>query len=139
MTLTQQRPAGVGFSFRSGRLCLDFAATLMFREAASSQELLETPTDLADWAIAAGAAVRPIAWAARDLVDAMELREAIYRSVAARIGGRPPARADRAVLNKHGRVAPTALALRPDGTVARSGSMESVLASVCWDWRLATC
>ncbi len=58
------------------------------------------------------------------------LGEAIYRVAVARVTGHGAQSDDRAVLNRHGQLAPTAVTLSADGTVIRSGSMASVLASI---------
>ena len=64
------------FPFRSGRLCLDFAATLGSRGQLNLERLRE-PEDLERWLAQAGLGVAGPASAA-DLADAIRLREAIY-------------------------------------------------------------
>jgi hypothetical protein len=85
---TARRPAPSDFSFRSERLALDFAATLMYRNGPDSpSELLDSPVRLAQWVRQAGvlSIVRSVTSA--DLDAAIKLREAIYRAATARIGG----------------------------------------------------
>ncbi len=121
------------FSFRSDRLCLDFAATLMFRGTEAPQELLESPATLSAWALAGAVVSRPAACDGDDLAHAAELREAIYHLAITRITGRASASADLRVLNRHGRQAPVAVVLDSEGALTRSGSMAAVLASIARD------
>jgi predicted RNA-binding Zn ribbon-like protein len=122
-----------GFSFRSDRLCLDFAATLMFRDADQPQELLDSPARLSAWAQEGGIVSDPIASDAPDLSEATSLREAIYRTAVARISEHRPGRDDLVVLNRHGQVAPTTVALSNDATITRAGTMAAVLANIARD------
>lgn len=119
-----------GFSFRSGRLCLDFAATLMFRGTRQPRELLDSPATLDAWVLASGAVSLPTSCHRSELALASELREAIYRLCVTRIAGHQASRDDLAVLNRHGQHAPVALVLNPDQTLTRRGTMGAALASV---------
>lgn len=123
----------MGFSFRSDRLCLDFAATLMFRGSDHPLELVGSPAKLTAWALASGVVSGPAGCDAAHLGDATRLREAIYRAAVAGIAGHRAAPEDVDVLNRHGQLAPVAVALGRDGTVTRSGTMASVLASIARD------
>jgi predicted RNA-binding Zn ribbon-like protein len=131
--LSQGAAPDVSFSFRSDRLCLDFAATVMFRGSDHPQELLGSPAKLTAWTFASGVVSGPTGCDATDLGGATRLREAIYRSAVARIAGHRAAPEDVAVLNRYGQVAPVTVALGRDGTVIRSGTMTSVLASIARD------
>jgi predicted RNA-binding Zn ribbon-like protein len=131
--LSQGSGPGPSFSFRSDRLCLDFAATLMFRGHEQPLELLGSPAKLTAWTFASGVVSDAIGCDATDLADATRLREAIYRTAVARIAGRRAPSEDVAVVNRRGQVAPVAVTLSRDGTVARSGTMASVLASIARD------
>lgn len=133
MRISQQADAAASFSFRSDRLCLDFAATLMFRVTAEPAELLDSPATLSAWALAAGVVSDPTPCHPNELSDATGLREAIYRTAVALITGRQAVVDDLAILNRHGRLAPVAVALSPDGTITRSGPMAAVLASIARD------
>jgi len=121
------------FSFRSDRLCLDFAATLMFRDTDHPEELLDSPATFSAWALAGGVLSTPMLCDSTELSDTTALREAIYRLAIARIGGRSLPHADLAVLNRHGQLAPVTITLGPGGAVGRSGTMGSVLASIARD------
>lgn len=133
MIVTRDTSLEDRFSFRSDRLCLDFAATLMFRDADQPQELLDSPAALGAWALASGALSQPACCEDGDLPAAVELREAVYRLATASICGRQAAPDDLRVLNRHGQRAPVAVALGPSGAVTRSGPMAAVLASIARD------
>jgi predicted RNA-binding Zn ribbon-like protein len=131
--ISQDAGPEASFSFRSDRLCLDFAATLMFRVTAQPAELLDSRAGLSAWALAAGVVSDPTPCHSNELSDATGLREAIYRLAVALVTGRQAAADDLAVLNRHGRHAPVAVALSPDGSITRSGPMAAVLASIARD------
>ena len=94
------------FRFTSGRLCLSFCATVGERWRRNF-ERLRTTEDVSRWLMQAGlnpsahAAVRPGL-----LLDARELREAIYRLVRSAMSGQTGSEADREVLNAWARHAP---------------------------------
>jgi predicted RNA-binding Zn ribbon-like protein len=121
-----------GFAFRSGRLCLDFAATLMFRGTDEPTELLVDGTALARWALESGAVSRlrrgPV-----DPADAIELREAVYRAATGRLAGFSPTAADRRTLNHFAGAARVAPSLTEDGTLARVGTLTEVIATIACD------
>jgi predicted RNA-binding Zn ribbon-like protein len=121
------------FSFRSDRLCLDFAATLMFRATATPRELLDTPASFTAWAQASGVVSTAPACAAEALHEATTLREAIYRSCTTRIDRPQMTSADIAVLNRFGEHAPVLMTLTRNGTVTRSGAVRAVLATLARD------
>lgn len=133
MIVSQETTPEGRFSFRSDRLCLDFAATLMFRGTEAPQELLDSPATLSAWALGGAIVSRLAACDGDDLAHAVELREAIYRLAIARITGRASASADLQVLNRHGRESPVAVVLDSEGALTRSGSMAAVLASIARD------
>ena len=87
------------FTFRSGRLCLAFVATVGERWRGNHERLRE-PADLARWYVEAGLldAGPPVITAA-GLEAARVLREAIHRIARALIDGRPPAAADESAVN----------------------------------------
>jgi predicted RNA-binding Zn ribbon-like protein len=122
-----------GFSFRSDRLALDFAATLMFRGSSRPRELLDSPGRLTAWALASGVVSAAAPCDAEVLSEAARLREATYRSAVARIAGRPARPGDITVLNQHGMTAPVTVTLGPGGTITRSGTMPAVLATIARD------
>lgn len=133
MILSDDTTAEPGFSFRSDRLCLDFAATLMFRGTGEPRELLSSPARLTAWALESGVVSTPAACRPAALREAIELREAVYRLAVARTVGRRAAPEALAVLNRHAGAAPIAVALGPDGGVTRSGGTRAVLASLARD------
>jgi len=69
-----------GFRFRSGRLCLDFTATLAARHREPVEQLAKT-TDLGRWFVAASLAGQPPVITADELLQARQLREAVHRLV----------------------------------------------------------
>ncbi len=121
------------FSFRSGQLCLDFAATLMFRKTDQPRELLDSPAKLSEWALASGTVSVSVPCGPRELSEAADLREVIYRLATALITRRQAGSEELAVLSRHGQCAPVAVSLSPDRTITRSGTMAAVLASIARD------
>lgn len=122
------------FSFRSDRLSLDFAATLMFRESDTPPcELLSSPENLIDWARASGMLLMSPSRRTGVLGEAIELREAIYRSARTHIGGDAPAIDDIAVLNRHGTHPPLAVTLDSSRVIERSGTLNNLLATIARD------
>lgn len=133
MIAAGEAPPEHSFSFRSDRLCLDFAATLMFRETDQPQELLDSPAKLSEWALASGTVSVSASCGPRELSEAIYLREAIYRLAITLITRREDGSEEVAVINRHGRRAPVAVSLSSDRTVTRSGPMAAVLASIARD------
>jgi predicted RNA-binding Zn ribbon-like protein len=125
---------GEVFSFRSRRLALDFAATLMFRgTAGGGHELLVQPGDLAAWIEAA----RLLDGRSRpndaDLHTARSVREAIYRIALATLAGHDPHAADRALLNRTAAAPPPTPQLDASGHLRRRGSTESAVSAIARD------
>jgi predicted RNA-binding Zn ribbon-like protein len=87
------------FVFRSGRLCLEFCATVGERWRRGFERLL-SPDHLARWYTAAGLASGPVPVTAADLATARVLREAVYRTARALISGQPPAAGDEDIINR---------------------------------------
>lgn len=67
-----------GFRFRSGRLCLDFAATLARRYRGGVEQLV-VPDDLQRWLQVAGLPCAGLRVNATELASGRALREAVYR------------------------------------------------------------
>lgn len=100
------------FAFLGGHLALDFANTVDQRASSDPKDGVTSYSDLVAWAMQAGIVNEPQAAyleqaqaarleeAAVALRMAWELREAIYRLVAARIAGRQAVAADIEVLNR---------------------------------------
>jgi predicted RNA-binding Zn ribbon-like protein len=120
------------FPFRSGRLCLDFVATLGSRGQLNLERLAE-PGDLERWLAQAGLGVRgPVGPA--DLAAAVRLREAIYGLVLLDPGGRRPGAAR--VVNQTAAPAPLVPELDEGGrgaAWASGGTVAQALSSVARD------
>lgn len=102
------------FHFGTGRLCLNFTATMASRNGQSFDRWFGT-ADLARWCDEAGLPV-PTKVATRDLAQARDLREAIYRSIKAGEARRKPKPADIALINQWAARPVAAPQLSPDGT-----------------------
>ena len=66
---------------------LDFAGTLRVRRGPHTREMFDSPKSLALWFLECGITDSEVACEPSDLVEAVELREAIYPLVRARIAG----------------------------------------------------
>ncbi len=117
------------FSYVSGRRCLDFAGTLRHRGSAQVEELLTDPDRLSEWAVQAGLVDAAITVTEDELAAAIDLREAIYRVVIARLEHRPLDVVDVDLLN--GRASQPRLTPRldPVGSISRDGTLSELLAS----------
>ncbi|MGH3272766.1 MAG: CGNR zinc finger domain-containing protein [Streptosporangiaceae bacterium] len=93
------------FVFRSGRLCLEFCATVGERWRRGFERLL-TPAHLAHWYAEACLADVPLPVTGADLDTARTVREAIHRTARALITGQPPAPGDEAIINRSAAVPP---------------------------------
>jgi predicted RNA-binding Zn ribbon-like protein len=100
------------FRFNSNQLCLNFVATLGERWRRSI-ERLRTPADLGRWLVAAELLERAPAVTSRQLTQARELREAIWRVAKALIDEATPRRADVALINGWVRRPPLAPQFEP--------------------------
>jgi predicted RNA-binding Zn ribbon-like protein len=116
-----------------GRECLNFAGTRKRRRTPAPEELLTQPKLLSDWAVQAGLLDRGIEVAEDDLEAAIALREAIYRTVTARLEGRRPKSADVELLNEHGSHAQLTPRLDRTGAVRREGTPSQLLARLAAD------
>lgn len=112
---------------------LNFAGTRKWRRTPPPEELLTQPKLLSDWAVQAGLLDRGIEVAEDDLEAAIALREAIYRTVTARIEGRRPKSADVELLNEHGSHAQLTPRLDRTGAVRREGTPSQLLARLAAD------
>lgn len=125
----------LGFPFRSGRLCLDFAATVAQRDTAE-RDLLATPNDLATWFHVASLPPTNRRISREGLATARELREAVHELARARVDGHKPARPAIHVVNAAAQPGPPAATLAPDANIAIAASsapLESLLAVVARD------
>jgi len=119
-----------GFPFRSGRLCLDFSATLGGRRRDALVERLGSAEDVRRWLRASGL------WSHSALVSdhhaeaARGLREAIYRLVHPK---RKPSVADVGTVNRWAGLPPLAPKLASDRTARWDGSVEAALSTIARD------
>jgi predicted RNA-binding Zn ribbon-like protein len=120
------------FVYVSGRRCLDFAGTLKHRIAAH-EELLTDPRLLSDWAVQAGLLDDAIDITDDDLAAAIELREAIYRTVTARLEQRRHQAADVDLLNEWASQPQLTPRLLRTGATRREGTASQLLASLAAD------
>ena len=87
------------FIFRSGRLSLAFCATVGERWRRGFERLL-IPGHLTRWYAEASVAGLPVPVTESDLAEARAVREAVYRTAKALLGGQPPAGADEDIINQ---------------------------------------
>ena len=115
------------FVYLSGRRCLNFVGTMKHRNSAR-EELLTEPKLLSDWAVQGGLVDAAIDVTDDDLVAAIELREAIYRTVTARLDGRRLQPADVDLLNERASGAQLTPRLLRTGATRRDGTPSQLLA-----------
>ncbi|MFG2122807.1 CGNR zinc finger domain-containing protein [Streptomyces sp. NPDC048710] len=116
-------------AFPCGTLPLDFVGTLRARRNAEPMEKLASPELLDDWFLESGMLDLAPGASEADLAIALELREAIYALVAARIERRPlPAEAV-AEVNLQAAGLPVTVRLGPDGAT-RTGTAVQGLAAL---------
>lgn len=122
-----------GFPFRSGRLCLDFVATVAKR-GMGNREMLAGPTELRTWLHVADlpAVDHPVT----DLAPVHELREAIHELTRAHVDGKPVPAAAIAVINAAAVAGPPAAFLGSDGRTLlppAQAPLEEILAILARD------
>ena len=120
------------FVYVSGRRCLDFAGTMKYRSSAR-EELLTDPRLLSDWAVQAGLLDDAIDITDDDLAAAIELREAIYRTVIARLEQHRPQVADVDLINEWASQPQLTPRLLRTGATRREGTASDLLASLAAD------
>lgn len=121
----------VNHAFPCGTLALDFLGTLRARRNPVPAEKLGTPALLDDWFVESGMLDGAPGADEADLAAAVELREAVYSLVEARLAGRSVV-ADAAavdVLNRHAAQAPVVVQLGDSGA-RHSGSAAQGLAVI---------
>ncbi|MBB4981020.1 MULTISPECIES: CGNR zinc finger domain-containing protein [Streptomyces] len=116
-------------AFPCGTLCLDFVGTLRARRNAEPLEKLATPGLLDDWFMESGMLDLVPGASEADVVIAVQLREAIYDLVAARLDGRALPVEAVAELNLQASGLPVTLRLGPEG-VMKTGSVSQGLAAL---------
>ncbi|MGE0237431.1 MAG: ABATE domain-containing protein [Parvibaculaceae bacterium] len=133
--LARLRPSEWDFRFRSGRLCLDFIATVGDREHMPFDRWRVT-RDLGRWCAEAGLVPEAEAVGDDQIAAARRLREALFRLVtAARAGTRPDA-GDLALLNAAARtpaLAPQLTAIGQPQAWMSEAPYEAVLATIARD------
>jgi predicted RNA-binding Zn ribbon-like protein len=122
----------VTFVYVGGRQCLNFAGTMKHRNS-SREELLTESKLLSDWAVQAGLVDTAIPVTEDDFAAAIELREAIYRTISARLEEHQPAAADVDLLNERAAQLQLAPRLLPTGATRREGTAAQLLASLAAD------
>jgi predicted RNA-binding Zn ribbon-like protein len=124
-------PEELRFHWKSGRLCLDFVATVGERWRRSFERLLG-PEDLARWLLESGMLPDPPHVSDRQLTAGRSLREAINRL--ARPGVEPEA-GDRAELNRWAAQAPLAPQLTDQGELVwvSERPVEAMFATIARD------
>lgn len=119
--------------FVSGRPCLDFAGTMLWRRTLRT-ELITAPTDLAEWASEAELLDELTGPSADDVEHAIAAREAMYAALtSARSGAGRPAAKQVGLINELARGALPALTLAADGTTHSRGSAASVMSLLARD------
>ncbi|MCP2264089.1 CGNR zinc finger domain-containing protein [Promicromonospora thailandica] len=126
-------------AFPCGTLALDFLGTLRARRNPDPDEKLATPGLLDDWFVESGMLDAAPHADEADLAAAVELREAVYALVAARLGPDavpgsvpgpvPDPATATAVINRHAAAPPVVVRLGADG-VRRTGTAAQGLAAV---------
>jgi predicted RNA-binding Zn ribbon-like protein len=124
-------PEELHFHWKSGRLCLDFVATVGERWRRSFERLLE-PEDLARWMVGTGMLREPSPVSSRQLAAGRVLREAINRLARP---GVEPRLGDREELNRWAARAPLAPQLTAGGELAWAATrpVEATLATIARD------
>ena len=106
-----------GFPFRSGRICLDFVATVAKRRL-GDRELLPGPDELRTWCRVAGLPVPQDEITPASLDRSRALREAVYTLARARVDAAAPPLAEIDLVNAAALAAPPTALLGPDGFTA---------------------
>ena len=120
------------FVLVGGRVSLDLLATLDERRDAAT-ELLDEPVRAAEWAVVAGLVDELFPVGPDELLAVHQVREALYRAVAARGGADRLRAADIAALNRAARPGPVTLTMGWNGSLRRRGDVAQVLSSVVRD------
>ena len=123
----------MNFPWVGGRRCLDFVGTLKHRGTPEEQELLTDPRMLSNWAVEGRLLDSGIVVTDDDFVAAIALRDAIYRTVVARLEDRRPKVADVELLNQQASQPQLARRLRRNGSIRREGTAPQLLASLAAD------
>ena len=120
------------FVFVCGRACLNFAGTLKHRHTAREERLVN-PGVLSEWAMQAGLVDAGIDVTDEELATAIELREAIYRTMTARLDHHRPEAADVELINEQASHPVLSPRLLRTGTTRREGTGSQLLATLAAD------
>ena len=120
------------FVYLGGRRCLNFVGTMKYRHS-SREELLTEPELLSDWAVQGGLLDVAVDVSDDDLAAAIELREAVYRTVTARLERRRPQPADVDLLNERASQSQLTPRLLRTGATRREGTTTQLLATLAAD------
>lgn len=133
--LPKLHPSEWDFRFRSGRLCLDFIATVGDRDHLAFDRWQNTQ-DLGRWCLEAGLIAEALTVADDQIAAARRLRETLYRLVTAALARSAPDAADLAFVNSEARkpaFVPQLTAIgEPHGWTSEH-PYEAVLATVAHD------
>jgi predicted RNA-binding Zn ribbon-like protein len=122
----------VTFIYVGGRQCLNFAGTMKYRHSIREEQLTE-PALLSDWAVQGGLWDAGVEVTHDELAAAIELREAIYRTVTARTEDRQLRPADVELINEWVSQPQLAPRLLQSGDVRLEGTPAQLLASLAAD------
>ncbi len=123
------------FRFRSGRLCLDYLATVGDRDHLAFDRWRGTD-DFGRWCVAAGLLPHPPGITEAELDGARRLREALYRLVLAGLAKEPSDPADLTLINRAARNPPLVPQLQKLGAPSiwqSDAPYDAVLATVARD------
>ena len=122
----------MSFEFIADRPCLDFIASLAER-GTTDLEMLRSTGDLERWITESGIVQDQPAVTGEQMERALAVREAIFGLIQALIDSKPPASADRRLVNEAATPPGPTVELSAAGTVARHGGVDAVLAVLARD------
>jgi predicted RNA-binding Zn ribbon-like protein len=122
----------VTFVYVGGRRCLNFIGTMKHRHS-SREEMLTEPELLSDWAVQGGLLDAGVDVTDDELAAAIELREAMHRTVTARLEHHRLRPADIELLNEWASQPQLTPRLLRTGGVRREGNPAQLLASLAVD------
>lgn len=118
----------MSFAFVSGDLSLDFLGTLKWRDD-DPEEFLNSPADLATWALEAGVFTERPALTDAHLSSLLALRESVYRLVKATLAGSDWPAQDLAAVNSHADAPAPSFTLTSTG-MTRHGTARSLAGEI---------
>ncbi|MGW3664773.1 CGNR zinc finger domain-containing protein [Streptomyces sp. NPDC005141] len=119
-------------AFPGGAPALDFAGTLRYRHRSKPREDMASPESLSAWFHESGITEREIPVKVRDLREALELREAVYGLILARMSGQAYDQDALALVNDYARK-PTPVPQLTSGGQHVEASVEQAFAAVARD------